>query len=292
MSLPLVGVGLPAFEPHASPEAIATVATTAERLGFNSVAVGERLLFPATLGWSNDYGLPESAAYDALETLTWVAAHTKRVRLITGVLIPLFQPPIVLARRLATLDQLSSGRVVAGVALGWLPEEFAAVGVPLAGRAANFEEHLAVMRACWAPDPVEHDGPRFHIPRSKIGPKPVTGHLPVLIGGVARAAVERAARLGDGFIMGFRNWKSTCTQIDWYRGAGGTGPIVLRAGPMLADAEHPTPPTTWTESSVIDDLDRAARAGVDEVIWDLNIVGLEPQRQIEVLEALAAKLKM
>ncbi|HEX6668995.1 MAG TPA: LLM class flavin-dependent oxidoreductase [Gemmatimonadales bacterium] len=109
---------------------------------------------------------------------------------------------------------LSAGRVVAGIGQGWLPEEFAAVGVLLTRRGAGFEEHLAAMRACWAPDPVEHHGPRYQIPRSKIGPKPFNGHLPVLIGGVARPAVERAARLGDGITLASRDWDSTLTQID------------------------------------------------------------------------------
>ena len=94
------------------------------------------------------------APYDTIETLTWVAAKTQRVHLRTDVVIPLFQHPVVLARRLATLDHLSGGRVEAGVALGWLPEEFAAVGVPTSGRAARVEECVAALRACWGPDPV------------------------------------------------------------------------------------------------------------------------------------------
>ena len=147
------------------------------------------------------------------------------------------------------------------------------------------------MRACWAPDPVEHEGPHYRIPRSKIGPKPVNGRLPVLIGGVTRSAVERAARLGDGFIIGFRDWDSTLTQIDWYRGAGGAGSVVLRAGPMLSDDQHPVAPSTWTEPSMADDLARAAAAGVNELIWDLNIVGLDPSRQVNALETLASRLR-
>lgn len=219
-----------------------------------------------------------------------MAAHTERVRLVTGVLISLFEAPVVLARRLATLDHLSAGRVVAGIGQGWMPEEFAAVGVPARRRGAGFEEHLAAMRACWAPDPVECDGPHYPIPRSKIGPKPVNGQIPVLIGGVAPAAIARAARLGDGYIAACRDWESCEAQITCYREASGAGPIVLRAGPMLADDQHATPPTAWTEPYVMDDLARAARAGVDEVIWDLNIVGLDPHRQVDALAALAAKL--
>jgi probable F420-dependent oxidoreductase len=290
MAIPRIGVGLPIVGPHAGPDALVTVATAADRLGFHSVSTSDRLLLPASPDWHNRFGLPESPAYDVLESLTWVAAHTRRVRLVTGVINSLFHSPVVLARRFATLDHLSGGRVDAGLGQGWLPEEFAATGAPLTGRAAAFEEHLAAMRACWGPDPVHCDGPRYQIPMANIGPKPVSGHLPVLIGAVARPAVERAARLGDGFIIGFRGWDSTLEQIDWYRGAGGTGRIVVRAGPRLPDDFDPTPPTDWSEPSMLDDLARAAEAGIDEVIWDLNIVGMEPQRQVEALETLASAL--
>ena len=105
MEFPRVGVGLPNYGPYASPESILTVATAVEALGFHSVSTFERLLLPATPGWRNNFGLPEYPVYDAIETLTWVAAQTHRIKLGTGILLSLFQPPVVLARRLATLDQ-------------------------------------------------------------------------------------------------------------------------------------------------------------------------------------------
>lgn len=287
---PLVGVGLPMLGPHAGPEAIELVATAADRLGFHSVTVSERLLLPAGPDWTNDFGLPEDPVYDAIETLTWVAAKTRHLRLRTGVVVPLFQQPIVLARRLATLDRLSGGRLDAGLAIGWMPQEFEATGVETAGRGAAFEEHLAAMRACWGPDPVEHDGPRYRIPPARIGPKPLNGGIRVFVGGLVRPAVERAARIGDGFTIGFRSWEATLEQIDWYRAAGGSGPITVKGGPMRADAEHATPPTTWTEPSIVEDLARLAESGVEEFAWDLNIVGYEPQRQVEALERLAVEL--
>jgi probable F420-dependent oxidoreductase len=287
---PAVGVGLPIGGPHAGPAAVEAVATAADRLGFSSVSLSERLLLPAGAGWRNDFGLPDWPFYDAIESLTWVAAKTNGIRLRTDVVVPLFQQPIVLARRLATLDHLSGGRVEAGVALGWLPEEFEATGIGTTGRVARFEECLAAMRACWGADPVEYRGEHYRIPRSKIGPKPLKGTIPVFIGAVARPAVERAARLGDGFTLGFRNWDDTLAQIDWYRVAGGTGRIVVRGGPMLPDAEHRTPPTTWTEPQILDDLERAREIGIDEFVWDLNIVGYEPARQVDAFRALASRL--
>lgn len=289
---PRVGVGLPIGGPHAGPDAVEMVATAADRLGFSSMSLSERLLLPADQGWINDFGLPDWPFYDAIESLTWVAAKTSNVRLRTDIVVPVFQQPVVLARRLATLDHLSGGRVDAGFAVGWLPQEFDATGIPTSERAARFEESLAAIRACWAPDPVEFQGTHYRIPPSKIGPKPLDGSIPIFIGGLARAAVERAARIGDGFTIGFRNWNDTLTQIGWYREAGGSGPVVVRGGPMLVDSEHKTPPTTWTESQIVEDLERALEAGIDEFLWDLNIVEYEPARQVAALEALATQLEL
>lgn len=290
--LPRIGVGLPVIGPHASPEAIELVATAADRLGFHAVDVAERLLMPATPDWTNDFGLPDHHAYDTIEVLTWVAARTRRLRLRTGIVVPLFQPPLVLARRLATLDRLSGGRVDAGLAIGWLPQEFAATGTPYAGRGAAFEEHLAAMRACWGPDPIEHAGPRFPIARARVGPKPVNGTLPVYVGGVTRPAIERAARIGDGVTLAFRSWEAIEEQLAWYRAAGGRGPIVVKAGPMLPDAEHATGSEIWSEASIAGDLARLATHGVDEFAWDLNIVGTAPAAQVAALERLAGEVHL
>jgi probable F420-dependent oxidoreductase len=284
MEISRIGVSLPSFGPHAGPEAIAAVATAAERLGFHSVSVTERLLLPAHEGWANEAGLPESPVYDPIEVLTWVAARTRRVRLLTAVVNSLFQPPIMLARRLATLDRLSGGRLDVGIGQGWLPEEFAAVGVPLGRRGAGFEDHLAAMRACWAPDPVCHDGPRYRIPVSRVGPKPVDGRIPVLIGALARPAIERAARLGDGFVTALRDWDTSRTEIDWYRRAGGTGPVVLAMMPAWAGSRD----LGAVGPAASDDVARAAAAGVDELHWGLSLSGAGVQHQVDALEAVAA----
>jgi probable F420-dependent oxidoreductase len=215
MHIPRIGVGVPSFGPHASPAGIVAVAQSTERLGFHSVWTFERLLLPAPLDGDNPYGLPEHTAsmYDPLETLTFVAAHTQRIRLGTSVLDALFHAPIVLARRLATLDRLSAGRVIAGIGQGWMPEEFTAAGVLLSRRGAGFEDYLAAMRACWAPDPVECTGRHYQIPRSKIGPKPIRGHVPLLIGGTSQPAIERAARFGDGFAAVFQDWDTPLADL-------------------------------------------------------------------------------
>ncbi|WP_232668016.1 TIGR03619 family F420-dependent LLM class oxidoreductase [Pseudonocardia sp. TRM90224] len=301
MSYPRIGVSLPHFGPHAGPEGVVTVAKAAERLGFHAVSVTERLLMPVREDWVNDAKLPESHVFDPLELLTWAAAHTRRVRLATGVVNAIFQSPILLARRLATLDQLSHGRVDAGVGQGGgsrsaetgfaIPEEFRAAGVPMSRRGAGFVEHLAAMRACWAPDPVQFEGTHYVIPRSTVGPKPYNGTIPLLIGALLPSTIERAARIGDGFVTVAhpQNWAEIPGQVSCYRNAGGTGTVVLNTIQPFADADISAEAFT---DAVLTDAAKADTAGVDEMHITLNLVGVHPDRQAELLEDLAADLKL
>ncbi len=96
MDVPRIGVSLPHFGPYAGPDAVVTVAQAAERFGFHAVSVSDRLLMPVRPDWSNDAELPESHVWDPLEMLTWAAADTRRIRVSTGIVNAIFQPPIVL----------------------------------------------------------------------------------------------------------------------------------------------------------------------------------------------------
>ncbi|MGW1945758.1 TIGR03619 family F420-dependent LLM class oxidoreductase [Streptomyces sp. NPDC001939] len=292
MNTPRIGFGLPSFGPHAGPEAIAEVARAAERLGFDSVSLSERLLLPAGPDWHNEARLPESYVWEPLETLTWAAAHTSRIRLATGIVNALFQPPLILARRLATLDRLSGGRLDVGIGQGWLPEEFTATGVPAGRRGAGFEEHIAAMRACWGPDPVRYEGKFYRIPPATVGPKPVNGPLPLVIGAGARSAVERAARLGAGFVTVVfpQDWDTARTQIDWYRDAGGAGPLVIR---ILAVSQDTPDPVATLVDGAREQRKRCVELGADEIQWgDLNLAEVPVQDQVVAMEAMAAALDL
>src|SRR5919112_5105744 len=171
-----LGVGLPTSGTDAAPEAIAEVAVEAERAGLASLWTFERLFrptVPVALGGPGGPVMdpPEQWAtvYDPLEVLAYVAARTERVLLGTSVLDALFHSPVVLARRLATLDRLCDGRLLAGVGQGWMDLEFEAAGVPMQRRGAGFEEHLQAMRAVWGSDPVRFEGRRYRIPEAEIG---------------------------------------------------------------------------------------------------------------------------
>jgi probable F420-dependent oxidoreductase len=297
MDVPRIGVSLPHFGPSVGPDAVVTVAQAAERFGFHAVSVSERLLMPVRPDWSNDAELPESHVWDPLEMLTWAAAHTRRIRVSTGIVNAIFQPPIVLARQLATLDQLSRGRLDVGLGQGGggtaetsylIPEEFAAAGVPIERRGAGFVEHVAAMRACWGPDPVEFHGDHYEIPRSSVGPKPYAGTIPVFFGALVRSTIERAARQADGVVLVSLDWDETRTKIDWYRDAGGTGTVVVNTIPTYLEGKVTTPAFT---DAVLADLDRAAAVGADEIYISLNLVTpVPPDRQRELLGTLAAKL--
>lgn len=171
----------------------------------------------------------------------------------------------------------------------WLiPEEFTAAGVPLGRRGAGFVEHVAAMRACWAPDPVEFDGAYCRIPRAVVGPKPWGGTIPLLFGAMNRTTIERAARLADGGITVALDWDETRDKIRWYRDAGGAGTVIVNSLQFYPDG----PPRTASmfTDAVLADLERVQSAGGDEMHVTLNLASVEPGRQADLLAALAEKL--
>jgi probable F420-dependent oxidoreductase len=136
---------------------------------------------------------------DPLVWLAYVAALTQRIRLATGVLILPERNPVLLAKELATLDVLSGGRVICGIGIGWLEEEFAAIGVPFADRAARAVEAIGALRALWSDDET-FEGERFRFHQARSNPKPLQpGGIPIVVGGHTKAAARRAGRYADGF---------------------------------------------------------------------------------------------
>src|SRR5215213_4584299 len=190
-----LGVALPTSGRLASPANIVRIAQEVERLGYAAVWTYERLLrplaeLPAPDGSMQRIPDQYRLTYEPLETLSYVAAVTDRVRLGTSVVDALLHPPVVLARRYATLDQLSGGRVIAGVGQGWMPQEFEAAGIPMKRMGAGLDDHLAAMRACWAPDPVKYEGRFYRIAESEVNPKPVQERIPVLLGSMTPAGIQ------------------------------------------------------------------------------------------------------
>ena len=174
---------------EATPEGIITTACKAEVLGFDAVLVNDHIIVdgsPRSAMWTN--------TYDPLIALSFIAAHTTRIRLGTSVLIMPYRNPVATAKMMATLDRMSGGRVIAGVGVGWNEAEFQALGVPFRERGARTTEYLRVWQACWAPGEVSFEGQFFSFTNMHVNPKPQQQpHPPIWIGGSSPAALRRAA---------------------------------------------------------------------------------------------------
>lgn len=202
-----VGINLPHFGLVATRENIIETAKVAEEEGFDSLWVLERLLWPlkpqTPYPATPDGSLPTfyHTVLDPLETLTFVAAHTNKIALGTGVIDMLFHNPVTLARRFATLDVLSEGRAISGLGIGWSKDEYQAANVPFSNRGKRADEFIHVLKKIWTDDIVEFKGEYYNIPLSKIGPKPIQKpHIPIYLGGYVTKTFNRIANHADGWL--------------------------------------------------------------------------------------------
>jgi probable F420-dependent oxidoreductase len=198
--------------PFAEPEGAAAMAVAAEQVGFESIWTVEHVVVP--VGYESTYpydrsgkmpGNDDAPVPDPLIWLTWLAARTSTIRLATGILILPQRNPVVLAKELATLDYLSGGRVDFGIGVGWLAEEFDALGIPFAERGARTDDAVGALRALWSEDVASYEGRFTSFSGCISKPQPVNGSIPIHVGGHSEAAARRAGRLGDGFFPGEGN---------------------------------------------------------------------------------------
>ncbi|WP_187830100.1 LLM class F420-dependent oxidoreductase [Siccirubricoccus phaeus] len=183
----------------------ARLGRAAEAAGFDSVLAVDHVVLPEGFAtrypYSADGRLPGQMDGDWPDPLVWLAflaAATTKLKLLTGVVILPQREPVVLAKQVATLDMMSGGRFEFGIGVGWLKEEFEALGMPFERRGKRADEFVAVMRALWSPGPTEFQGEFVRFPSLHCYPKPV-GKVPIIVGGSSEAAAKRAGRLGDGF---------------------------------------------------------------------------------------------
>ena len=185
------------------------VAVAAEANGFDSLWMPEHLIFPAEMPPKYLYtpdGYPpmqsDTPTFDPWVVLGSVAARTQDIKLATGVFILPLRHPIMVARSVVTLDRMSGGRVVLGIGVGWMPEEFEIVGASFTDRGRRADEMIELMRRLWTEETVEFHGEFFDIPPVKFQPKPVDKRrgIPIVVGGTSPGALRRAGRLGDGWI--------------------------------------------------------------------------------------------
>jgi probable F420-dependent oxidoreductase len=247
-----IGIHLPQIGRKAGPDGIRRAAIQAEELGFADVWTSEHIITPAGAMYP-----PSPLFYDPVLALTWAAAYTKRVRLGTSVLVLPMRHPLPLAKELATLQNLSAGRLILGAGVGWLEAEFAALGVPFGERGRRMDEGIAMMRAVWSDDPVSFEArwvPAV-IDNMRMMPKPQKP-IPIWIGGTSDAALRRAAR-HDG----------------WH----GSRAMPQQAAPLVAKlrAERPEPDfvlslrAAWdgkSEGELKTRLEGFAAVGIDHVM--------------------------
>jgi probable F420-dependent oxidoreductase len=197
-----IGLTLPQLGGHVTRDGLRGFCEGAEELGFGSLWVQEHLFYPLhpVSGYSARPGLAVPDAYrsvlGALETLTAAAAWTTRPTLGTSILVAGLHRPVELAQRLATIDLLSEGRVVAGFSVGWSDEEHQVSDVDPRTRGARCDELIDALLACWGPDPVSYEGRFFTIPESQVCPKPIR-RPPLLSGMRSAAGLRRTAEKFD-----------------------------------------------------------------------------------------------
>jgi probable F420-dependent oxidoreductase len=201
-----IGFALPQIGPQATPDTLVRAAGRAEALGYDTLWVLERQLYPlrprSSYWGTTDGSLPEpyQHVFAPLETLAFVAAYTSHIGLGTSVLDMPFHNPLILARQLATLDQLSEGRLRVGLGLGWSEDEFEAIGATFKDRGRRVDEFIRVLETVWADNPVAFEGEFFRIPSSIVLPKPVQQpHPPLYLAAFAPSAIARVGRLADGW---------------------------------------------------------------------------------------------
>lgn len=186
------------------------LATVAEQSGFESLWTVEHVVVPS--GYESAYpydrsgkmagGAEEFDLPDPLIWLAYVAAVTETIRLATGILILPQRNPLITAKEVATIDALSGGRMILGVGVGWLREEFDALGVPFADRGRRHDDYVEAMRSLWRDDKASVHNTYASFDNCISRPRPTNGTVPIVVGGHTVKAAQRAAKLGDGFFPG------------------------------------------------------------------------------------------
>jgi probable F420-dependent oxidoreductase len=301
-----VGFGAPVSGAWATPQNLATFAQRAEQAGYASLWSFQRLLVPEPTSMEPVY----HSVLDPMAVLAFAAAVTSRIRLGVAVINAPFVSPAYLAKQAASLDVLSQGRHDLGLGIGWMPEEFTMTGTAQARRGPRTAEYVQVLRTLWADGPAEFDGEFYQVPRGNQAPRPVqAGGPPILLGGMARPALERVGRVADGWVTSSRtDLSQVAGLIDIVRqsaAAAGRDASALRIvvrGVVRAGQEEAGPDgrrllLSGSYEQIREDLAVLAAQGVTEVFYDLN---WDPQigspsadpaaataRASEILDALA-----
>ncbi|OUC92591.1 TIGR03619 family F420-dependent LLM class oxidoreductase [Streptosporangium minutum] len=269
-----IGFAVPVSGSWATPANMVRVAQGAEALGYHEVWTFQRLLYPQ----GHPMGPVYRSVHDPVVTLAYLAGVTTQVRLGVAVLNMPFSSPAMLAKQLASLQAVSGGRLDVGLGLGWLPEEFAASGVPFERRGRRGEEFVHVLRRLWSEEVVEHRGEFYELPPVHQDPKPITPP-PILLGGSAEVALRRAGRLADGWISSSREDLDRIDEkiyiVKEAARAAGRDPETLRFVTRGVTRIRPSgaagrAPLTGSFEEIRQDVAALEARGVTDVFHDLN----------------------
>lgn len=297
--------------PNASSAHLTEIAELADELGFDSLLITDHVVLPVEYRSLYPYhpsGRMAAAAddpfFEPLSTIGFLAGRTRRIRLGTSVLIGPYRHPVPTARYLACLDQLCGGRIVIGLGVGWMAEEFEALqALPFAERGAVTDEVIQVFRAIWRDQPASFQGRYFRFAPVGALPKPAQpGGIPILIGGESRPAMRRAVKLGDGW-QPFKLPPDVLAQrLEYVRaqaqaaGRDLSGFIIsMRLGLRLTtgpterrSAEEPWKCLVGTPDAVAADMEAYQKLGVTEIVFDFR--SCTPTETIETLQLAGKEL--
>jgi probable F420-dependent oxidoreductase len=306
-----IGTVLPQTGESATRENVLYIGKEAENEGFDSVWVFDRLLWPlkpqTPYGGVPDAPIPVEYqnVLDPLDTLTYLACNTQRISLGTSIIDMLFHNPVILARRFATLDILSGGRVITGLGIGWSKDEYDASGIPYRHRGARADEYLQVLKRIWTDDVIDFKGQFYNIPASKIGPKPVQKpHPPILLGGYTPKSFPRIVNYADGWITiaGFVPLEQQEQAINGLREAARKANkdplnirIVVLTYPNVLDSSstsssnQPRSPMSGTIDQIGSDIERIKAMRAEHIIFGYNFspIGRDVKKMIEITKQLA-----
>jgi probable F420-dependent oxidoreductase len=275
------GIAFANTGPFTQPHEATTFARAAEAAGFESLWTVEHVVVPSDYGSAYPYsptgkmpGADDMPIPDPLIWLTWVAAVTERIKLATGILILPQRNPVVLAKEVATLDAMSAGRLILGIGVGWLEEEFQAIGVPFAERGKRTDEYVAAMRALWTEEKATFHGDFIDFDDCILRPHPAQGSVPIHVGGHTDIAARRAGRLGDGFFPG----KGSIDELA--RSFGIARAAAVDAGRDPRAIEMTTGAVSLGGPSALDDLKALADIGVDRVMLPAFAFYRDPEQSL------------
>jgi probable F420-dependent oxidoreductase len=276
------GIHLPHLGRQATPDALTRFAHRADELGFHSGWVSDHIAWPADITSRYPYTAdgsfpapPGTPWLDPIGTLFYVAAVTERLRLGTTVLILGYRPPVLTAKAIATLDHLSNGRVIFGVGVGWMREEFEVLGMPYDHRGARADEQLQVFHTLFSEDEPSHSGTYYGFPEVGFLPRPVQQPLPIWVGGSTEAAYRRVARFGQAFHAAFQ--KLDEVRAAWQRvqevvADEGRDPAGVRLSIRLyldpGQVMEPAKSIAGSAGEMLDTVGAWSAIGVDHILLD------------------------